>query len=257
MIHLVQENMFQERHHTLLLDTLQKFGIPYQVVKVIPFTTEIVMEPIDTDRVFCWGSVKMSQIASQREWKPGSFWNKNHDFLVYSKHYGENMLNHDSQIIEFGSEFTPPGHLFFARPTEDTKTFAGQVFTKASWDEYVPQMLNNGHTTTLNERTPVQICKLKDIHREIRTWIVAGKVVTASQYRINDRTIYAQCTEPAIIEFAQSMADMYQPADAFVLDVAVTDDGLKIVELNCINCAGFYDADIQKLVSAIDDNFGN
>lgn len=40
----------------------------------------------------------------------------------------------------------------------------------------------------------------------------------------------------------------YQPDKAFVIDIANTDNGLKIVELNCINCSGFYEADIQKII---------
>ena len=42
----------------------------------------------------------------------------------------------------------------------------------------------------------------------------------------------------------------YSPA--YVIDVCRTDDGLKMLETNCINAAGFYEADLLKLESSID-----
>jgi hypothetical protein len=101
----------------------------------------------------------------------------------------------------------------------------------------------------------VHIAPRKDLQREFRTWIIKGKVVTASQYRIGNKTVHERCTEPLVIQFAQQMADIYCPADEFVLDVCMTDVGMRIVEVNCINCAGFYEADLQKLLVAVQENF--
>ena len=50
------------------------------------------------------------------------------------------------------------------------------------------------------------------------------------------------------IEFCSQMVNIFQLADAFVMDIALTNEGYKIVECGCINCAGFYDANLQKLV---------
>ena len=54
------------------------------------------------------------------------------------------------------------------------------------------------------------------------------------------------------IEFCKRMIDIFQLAKAFIIDVALTDNGCKIVECGCINCAGFYNADIQKLLIALE-----
>ena len=45
---------------------------------------------------------------------------------------------------------------------------------------------------------------------------------------------------------------MWQPARAFVLDTALTPDGPRIVEVNCINSAGFYGADVKCIVVAVE-----
>ena len=256
MYYIIQENLFQIRHFEMLIETLNKFDLKYQVVKQIPFTREIVFtDPITTSNVYCFGSVKMAHIAEDYKWTPGSFMNSNHDYRIYSQYYRNNMLNWDSKIVKFVDDFIAPGYLFFARPCEDTKTFTGQVFTKDSWNDFVNMNLTNGHTTTLNKDTVIQVCSIKDIQREIRVWVVKGKVITASQYRNNERTIYIECTEPYILNYAQSMVDLYQPADAFVIDIAMVNDELKIVEINCINCAGFYNCNIQKLINSLEDNF--
>jgi hypothetical protein len=38
-----------------------------------------------------------------------------------------------------------------------------------------------------------------------------------------------------------------------VMDICQTEDGLRLLETNCINAAGFYAADLAKLAMAIDD----
>lgn len=42
----------------------------------------------------------------------------------------------------------------------------------------------------------------------------------------------------------------YSPA--YVMDICRTDDGLRLLETNCINAAGFYASDVVRLASAID-----
>ena len=51
-----------------------------------------------------------------------------------------------------------------------------------------------------------------------------------------------------IVEYAQRMVDVWQPAKAFVIDVAETNEGLKVIEINNINSAGFYEADVVLLL---------
>jgi hypothetical protein len=52
------------------------------------------------------------------------------------------------------------------------------------------------------------------------------------------------------------MVDLWQPARAFVIDIALTDDEddgwCKVIEVNNINSSGFYSIDMQKFVMAIE-----
>ena len=213
--------------------------------------------PIEGENIFCWGSVRLAHIASKRGWNPGSLYNLNHDMMVYGEKYGEHMLNHDGFFCNFSDDFEPPSPIFFVRPCADTKAFTGQLFfQKDSWNDFASSLLSKrSPVSTLSESTKIQVCKRKDIYREIRTWVVDGRVIDASQYRIGSKTIYAHCSEPEVLDFAQRMVDIYQPAKAFVLDVCMTSDGMKVVEVNCINCSGFYDVNMQKLLSEVHSTF--
>jgi len=264
MIHLIQKGVFAERHYEMLVDTLDRLDIPWYnvIIKDGRLMFDTMNGPMEMDRgsfetsnVFCWGSIKLAHLASENEWRPGSFMNENHDQQVYAKVYGDEMLNSDGLMIRFSEAFDAPSPIFFARPCKDTKAFTGQCFMKESWDEFVKASLDNGHRQTLNENTMVQIASRKDIQREFRAWVVNGKVITASQYKIGNRVVHERCTEPQVMDYAQRMADLYCPAKAFVMDVCMIESGMKIVEVNCINCSGFYDTDIQKLVASLEDAF--
>ena len=89
--------------------------------------------------------------------------------------------------------------------------------------------------------------------REWRLWVVNGQIVTWSLYKEGSRVVYRNEVDDDALAFAQRMVDInpgYSPA--YVIDVCRTEDGLKLLETNCINAAGFYAADLVKLTAAID-----
>ena len=51
------------------------------------------------------------------------------------------------------------------------------------------------------------------------------------------------------------MVSLYELNEAFVMDLALTEHGYKIVECGCMNSAGFYRADMQKLLIALEEKF--
>lgn len=103
------------------------------------------------------------------------------------------------------------------------------------WDELIQHSLRNYKSEIFNEETLVQVSSVKKIYKEIRFWVVDGKVITGSQYRLGNQTIYDEYYEDEAKEFAQSMVDKFQLAKAFVIDVCLVDSGWKIMECGCIN----------------------
>lgn len=253
MFYIVQENTFNEPNHDNLIGGLEKLDLPYEIVKVVPFIDGIEFV---TDRkdVFPFGGLTMARLTKQYGWKPGFMLNENYDFDVYSKYYGENLLNYDSKIIRFGDEDFFNEKVFFARPTEDTKVFTGKEFDMETWRNFVKYCFTNGHSTVLNKDTKIQISTIKKIQQEIRFWIVKGEIVTGSQYRLGGRLLFNDVVDSSAYDYCREMLKLFQLNDAFVMDVCLSNGEYKIVECGCINCAGFYKADMQKILFAIEEN---
>ena len=93
----------------------------------------------------------------------------------------------------------------------------------------------------------------KRIYREYRFFVVNGKVVTGSQYRVGLRVFSTECNEKDVIRYAQKMVDLWSPDVGYVLDIADTPEGFKVIEVNCLNASGFYACDMGKVVFALEE----
>lgn len=260
MFYFLQKSLFQEFHEEKLIQTLERFGLKYDFCETKPFLTKLFYNKKnipENNNVMLFGSVKTSHIIKDYNFSPGSFYNENHDFNIYSKHYGEYLLNHDSIIQKMIDPVNFEGDRFI-RPTGDTKYFKGEIYNQKMWEYCLQTALTNNKNkkkTRVDFNSEIQIATLKEIYQEYRFFVVKGKVITGSTYKIGRRVVYQRCIDDDVINFAQQMVDIFQIADAFVIDICRTAEGMKIVECNCINCTGFYDIDIQKLIIALEENF--
>jgi len=272
MFYILQENVFRESHYETIRNTLERFKLPFTVVRIFPFTDKIVAledipdGPYELDDlpefiapagpVFVFGAVKLARVAAAKNWQPGSMLNENHDFMVYREHYRENLLNWDSEILQVKDDILwAPGAVYFIRPTIDSKSFTGAVFTEMQWRDKKASCISQENSLTWDSL--IQVCKPKNIQKEIRFWVVDGRIVTGSQYRSGNKTVYDSFFEQEAAWFAQGMVNLYRLADAFVIDVCLSDGIWKIVECGCINCAGFYHSDVQRTIMALEEKFGS
>lgn len=253
MYYIVQENTFREENYNNLILALNRLELSYEIIKVYPFVDLIEFETNRKD-IFLFGSLKLASLSKLYNWKPGSMMNDNHDFLKYREYYQENLLNYDSKIIKFGDEFFQKER-FFARPTKDTKVFTGKVFDMKEWNTFKINSLTNGHSTILNRNSEIQISTIKKIQQEIRFWIIKGEIITASQYMLGNRYCLNDVIDQAAYEFCKEMIKLFQLNDAFVMDIGLTNGQYKIIECGCINCAGFYKANLQKLLMGLEFAF--
>ena len=103
------------------------------------------------------------------------------------------------------------------------------------------------HDTLLVMSPPAQI------DQEWRIWVVDDVVVTFSLYRSGARVIYRPEIDDDAMRFAQHLvAANPECSKAYVMDIRRTENGLKLLETNCVNAAGFYAADLSKFVEAIE-----
>ena len=253
---LIQERFAHEDAYQVMIRTLEQAGIPYTLQeKVIPFVGELIPEPqINTNNVICMGAVALRHAAKRRNWTPGVYDMSDFEFEDHLKHWGDRMLNADSQVVKFG-EAQYEGEMFI-RPSRDTKAFTGMLCEASElkgWQEQVAR-LGKDPNGNLTSETLIQVCSPKPIFGEYRFFIVDGKVATASMYKFgsgvflqehNENSIYRECVEEAL--------SVWQPLPAFVMDIADTPNGPKIIETNTINSSGMYAIDVQRLVFALED----
>jgi hypothetical protein len=228
--------------------------LDYELVKVLPFIEDVEFKTERKD-VFVFGSLKLARLSKKYGWKLGALVTPNHDYNVYSKFYKENLLNFDSRVVNFGDDFIWNHEQHFIRPCLDSKTFTGKVFDESDWLSFKDRMLAHPEDTSLRVDTQIQVASPKNIKQEIRCWVVNGKIVTQSLYRRGYFLIQSNLVDEEAIDFAQKMVDIYQLAETFVIDIGLTDDGWKIIECGSTSCAGFYDADMQKLMIALEEMY--
>lgn len=262
MYWLLQRGFQNDPRHVEMCENLIRLGIDHSFCEVIPFTYTIKLEDpdhfqrlaIDAKKpIFTYGSYSLSKIAKKEGWFPGSFIdNLGLDYL--NEIYGDQMLNYDSIFCKLGDAIDVPDR-FFCKPMEDTKSFNAEVLTRESFLEWRDKIMAlYGEFSTVDKNTMIVISTPKSIQAEIRFFLIQGKISTYSQYRRGNEIIYSDHVDPFVIDYVKMLLSHYHtPSLAYVLDVALTDAGCKIVECNTINSSGLYHIDTQKFIMDIED----
>ncbi|SFA91767.1 protein of unknown function [Poseidonocella pacifica] len=243
-----------------LADALEHLGIRYSWHKVVPFVGELIPEPDVQDKqaVVMFGSYTLWRYAESRGFKPGVFRIRP---FVHEEPWQAHMLNGPGALFlttkEIATKLSDDDRAWFIRPVSDSKEQAGAVKSSAEILKTARKVLSLDPdeipSGSLRHDTLMMLTAPARILQEWRIWIVNGQVVTYSLYKDGTRVTYRHEIDPDALEFAQSLARLnegYSPA--FVMDICRTVDGLRLLETNCINAAGFYAADLVKLAEVID-----
>lgn len=184
-----------------------------------------------------------------------------HDYGKCLEKWEGHMLNCDAAIVALKhiKYLIQDGRIkkdaAFYRPSGDNKNFSGGVHDFSYMEELLKNVLALKPEETfygLNPDTMIVCAPPTEIYSEYRTWVIDGKVITASQYKTGDRVSYTSIVDDDVLEFAQRMANIWQPDQAFVLDVCRSERGLCVLEINTLNAAGFYAADMFKIFQAVE-----
>lgn len=255
MFYVIQENVYKEHHYNTLMDHLKRYNLEYELIPWRPFMGKVETK---TDRKDVWffGSIDTGIELQTQGWFPGIMYNDGHDFQVYLEKYGDFMLNSDAIIQDVGPIDPFMADRQFIRPTRDTKIFTSQVYFTNEWNHYVDSIAPED-LKDIQSKTRMMYCWPKNhIQQEIRCWIVDGKPITMSQYKIGSRVnmLNMDNNQEAQI-FARDVARIYCPSRVFVLDICLYEDEYKVVEINCANMSGFYDMDISKFIQVLENTF--
>jgi hypothetical protein len=254
MFFLIQSNISVDPDYPRLFKALEELQLPYEAVHISK-ETEILEPKTERTDVFVIGSVKMARLAKQHpNWSPGSFYGESHSFEAYAAHYRGNLLNEVAEVFQIGEPLIwKEGERKFIKPYKDAKLFTGKLFTKTDWEDFVYYMLHDPNRPRFTADKLMQASKPQHILKEARLWIVGGQIVGSSYYKFHGDLQFEKDLPAEALSFAEQMIDAYQPAEAFVLDICLTYEGWKVVEVNCINSAGFYpNLNIKALLKALD-----
>lgn len=190
------------------------------------------------------------------------FTESNYDYVQFAEKYGNNFINNDLRVIRY-KDILELNNSHFIRDAYGGNIIKGVV--KNSSEEfqamYYSYFGRSMGKKKIGDDYPMIISKPKNIVEEYRFFIVRREIVTASLYNcdgefithnIDDRSKDLKNKNDKLWKFAEKMIDIYSPDESFVIDVAVLDTGeMKVLECNCINCSGFYAANIDKLIQTL------
>jgi hypothetical protein len=175
----------------------------------------------------------------------------------YIDRWGKHMLNYEASVTTFKelmSSKYDSQKLLFIRPNDDSKYFAGEVKRFAEirdWYEKLKKIAD----INLSLESKIIVSEPYNLKSEWRLWIVSKKVVTASKYREYFKLSKEPGCPQEVVSFAEKRCQEYTPHDVFVMDICLSGDDYYIIECGCMNGAGFYKADIDKIVKFVTEYF--
>jgi hypothetical protein len=159
--------------------------------------------------------------------------------------YGEKALNGRGMLLPAKDVAhhlgrTGPAHL---RPDRVDKAFTGGLMDQAAWETLLEQR-------KLDPELACWASPPAAIEAEWRCWVVDGRVIEVSQYREAGRRHCLQETRQDVLEAAQALASVYQPAPCVVMDMAHVENRYVCLEFNPLQSSGWYAADVARVLDA-------
>lgn len=224
------------------------YDIPVTLFKVIPFKRGMPQLRATFPFVLIGSTTLNRNALKSRKYRHGVFFNNNFKPSLYAYGYSTDYLNFDMDIYkikDIPNDFCHPEDEIFIRSNDDSKEISGgTVLFKELLD-----IKNNTEThwtggDLFGPNSEICISPVQNVLAEYRFIVMEGKIAGCSRYRPSIH--YAVPDD--VKQFAQKMIAKWQPHDIFVLDICETNDGLKVVECNCVNGSGWYDADYGEIV---------
>lgn len=236
---LIQENFYTPANLFTLETVLQNFNIPYDIVNSNTVTKYTVG---DLNIVACGGN-SINKLSNKLNWKSKDFYSE-FDFKTMLEKYGDYLLNSDG-VITNTEDITSFEGRKFIRPTKDNKVFNGGIFTRDEFQDIVDRV----------NKTEIMVSNTKDIMEEVRFFIINGEIISQSRYRLRGMASISQYVSKEAVDFVKRVLGIWKPTNGFVIDVALTSGGYKIIEFNNLLSSSFYAADVDKIVAKIQDYF--
>lgn len=251
--------MIAENDLKQLQESCKSMGIDFYECTVMPFSDKLPDFPIDDDiiNIYYGSTTLIDNIYDQLDRPVGVFFDREkYSMANYITKWGDHMLNAGAQITtlgEFAKQCQKPDMLWFIRPDDDSKSFAGQAMTFEEIQQWETR-LQGADNMKIGEDTKILAGPAWRIRKEWRNYIVGDEVVASTLYREDFRLKKSADDIPSdMIQFVKDRMAEYRPHDIFAMDVALCGDEYYIIECGCMNSVGFYAASIPDIVKAISE----
>lgn len=253
---IVDKYMFDEYFPA---EVFESMGIEYHQMEYIPFVDEYQPPYSYEDCVITYGTINC--IRHLKKYFGTFLREETLKYHVYSSNYkvpSNYFLNHDHFFVTFEhlrnnreevySRFNTES--IFIRPDSGSKSFTGKVIPTRDFDleiNCMDQLYNTSKDELILVSTPKQILE------ESRFIICGNEAIANSRYQIEGVHRIDSNTSGDSIDFVNKILEdqLWTPEEIFTLDVALTPEGPKIIELNSFSCAGWYDCDEEVVIDKV------
>ncbi len=260
---ILEEDAYDDNHQKLI-DDLNDRGQKFQCVKYTMGGLSGLNPFMDYDGPVVYrGSIQGAR-AFEREYynlEPGVLcdWDKYACSYYYPK-FKQYLLNKPNVMLPYGALLEPEqmellysalgeDRTVFIRPDSGFKTFTGKPVYKENYERDIEGF----GFYKIDHDAMVLVSKPVNIMFEERLVIHNKKVVTGSRYRQLDKHSEAPILHPDSVPFAeQVLRDIdWEPEPLWILDLAHTKTGIKVLEIGAFTVAGLYQCDVHKIVDAV------
>lgn len=258
MTHFILQQNINENDLNDLIECITETHNTYETFYHIPFDTSYP-KILNTINVFVYAASSVTDEIYNNE---GCVFNHTseinmHDYyektpsMMWSPRAFQGTLQDVTTLLEHTDID------IFVRPAIDNKLFSGQVCTQSEFIDMAKQMIE-ADSTLANEE--IFIGSINYPEYEYRLFVVGGKVVASSQYRVNGDVIPLEGSPPNVKKLAEKFYKLNKLPSACVIDIGTGYDNdsskIGIIEVNSIHNSGFYDIIKKDLINSIAEYVG-
>lgn len=266
---IIETGIFEDREKALITAASEKGHEVETVFNPRPFMDDVPTQNSDTP-IFFYGSLNVAKRLLRRKDTAGSVFLDLPKFecsSYYNTPWLKHLLNRDCLFIPYENLIHQKELLFhtfgkdnciFIRPSSGDKVFTGQLVDDKTYKEdidYLSFYMDDIHKPLCVVSSP------KVINKEYRFFISEDKVITGSSYTDDYQYQEIDTNHPASKYVQDIVHDAYHknyaPQILYVVDIAETSTGFKVLELNSASCSAIYACNPNKIVDTINNLYKN
>jgi hypothetical protein len=260
---IVETDVFDEGYLEKMETVFMYSGIPYEIIKYIPFADPTYLPVVPDGKAIVYGSINLlKQVQRHTKWTPGAVvtWD-NYKCSNYYPIFHTWLLNSDAVFVPLncvGDYMKKVGAPMFIRPDDGDKIWVGGVYDPYEAERHAEYVMGRHDPTTM-----MLISEPKNLSYEWRFFVVGNEIITGSQYRYLEKKDIQPLDNSmnqfgAFVLMDEMLREVkYRPDQVFAFDIAkkTLNNKYYLLELSAFNCAGLYGCDIEKLVRAVHQHY--